>query len=111
MRTPAETRALYPAGPGTVYDLMFCDGVKVCEDVERIAFLADSDDDAVDYARTVMRDRPRHEVGDLDREVGRGHSVSVATFAESGARVETESMPAAWDLHREFHGCGAGGAR
>lgn len=106
MRTPAETRAFYPAGPGTVYDLMFCDGVKVCEDVERIAFLADGDDDAVAYARKVMRDRPRHEVGDLTREVGRGHSISVATFADCGAQVEADDMSAAWDLHHDFHGCG-----
>jgi hypothetical protein len=112
MRTPAETRAFYPAGPGTVYDLMFCDGVKVCDDVERISFLADCDDDAVGYAREAMRSRPAHEVGGLSREVGRGHGVWVADIADSGAHVEADDcVSAAHELHRDRHGCGTGGAR
>lgn len=109
MRTPAETRAFYPASPGTVYDLMFCDGVKVCDDIERVCFAADSDESAVAYAQKVMRDRPGHEVGTLEREVGRGHSVWVADFAERGVRVETDDVMAAWEMHREIHDHGTGG--
>ncbi|WP_433730913.1 hypothetical protein ACQP2Y_21330 [Actinoplanes sp. CA-051413] len=106
MRTPAETRAFYPARPGTAYDLMFCDGVKVCDDVERITIVADSDDQAVTDAQKVMLGRPGHEVGSLTRPVRRGHSVWVADFADQGAAVEADNVTTAWDLHREFHGCG-----
>lgn len=105
MSTPTETRALHPAGPGTTYSLMFCDGVKA-GDVEWKAFVADNDADAIDQARDAMRDRPGHEVGSLTRPVTRTMSVWVAEFAEQGARIETGDMPAAWDLHREFHSCG-----
>jgi len=107
MRTPAETRAAYPVAPGTTYSMFFCDGVKVCDDLERTAFVADSDAEALDWALAVMRSRPGYEVGVLDRPIRRGHSVWIADIGASGSRVETDdALDAAMKLHRELHGCG-----
>lgn len=107
MRTPAETRTFYPVAPGTTYKMFFCDGVKICDDLERTGFVADSDTEALDRAVAVMRSRPGHEVGVLDRLVGRGHSVWIADIGASGDRMETDdAVDAAMSLHRELHGCG-----
>ncbi len=111
MRTPAETRAFYPDGPGATYSMYFCDGVKILDELETVTFTADSDDDATAHARTLMRDRPAHEIGELSRPVKRGHSVHVAAISERGARVEADDMHVVWRMHDELHRCGKGGVR
>lgn len=107
MRTPAETRALYPAGPGTTYSMFFCDGVKILDELERVTFIADSDADAIVQAREAMQNRPAHEVGVLDRPVKRGHSVWVADIGRQGDRAVTADVDTAWEMHHELHGCGS----
>ena len=99
MRAPAETRAAYPVSPAPTYSMFFCDGVKVCDDLERATVVADSNDDALAQAVEIMRGRPAHEVGVLDRRI--------ADIGASGTRVETEdAVEASMSLHRELHSCG-----